>query len=178
MKPLTIEQLKALEVGDWVWIVDKEIINYTGYFKIIVIDSECSLFTQIYHNTVYRCSEYGTRWVAYKNKEQSEAKGEIVLPNGWLNTLKLLTCAAICYADTKSLIESQMNVSRDIAALYRRCPNIQGSPNLWALGQLADSNLNCNKIKGFEDVINAMPIWKELLKESGHEGNMDKNKDP
>lgn len=85
------------------------------------------------------------------------------LPYSWLNTLKLLTVAAMCYADIKHLIESRMKDSKDIANLYFECPNVQGSTNLWALSSLAESKLDCNKIKDFEDILDAMPNYKELL---------------
>lgn len=75
MKPLTIEQLKALEVGDWVWIDDGICKGYrkitrSGVYGMCLGESD-SLNT-------FRYSDYDTRWVAYKNKEQAEAKGEIV----------------------------------------------------------------------------------------------------
>ena len=85
------------------------------------------------------------------------------LPYSWLNTLKLLTVAAMCYADIKHLIESRTKDSKDIADLYFECPNVQGSTNLWALSSLAESKLDCNKINGFEDILNTMPNYKELL---------------
>lgn len=78
MKPLTIEQLKSLEVGEWAWVVDKDYKE--GYYaqisyqdiSAVTIDSNIGGLEEIYD------SDYGTKWLAYKNKEQSEAKGEIV----------------------------------------------------------------------------------------------------
>ena len=67
MKPLTIEQLKALEAGDWVWVVDLYSGVNSGYVQIDDNFVDCVDF-----------SDYGTNWLAYKNKEQAEAKGEIV----------------------------------------------------------------------------------------------------
>lgn len=67
MKPLKIDELKALQVGDWVWVVvlekDFDFEMKTGYYQKI---SEFNFF------------DYGTKWIAYKNKEQAEAKGETV----------------------------------------------------------------------------------------------------
>lgn len=76
MKPLTIEELKALEVGDWVWLISVQdsdasygqIDEWMGD-KIIRSDRACI--------TIDTC-DYGERWLAYKNKEQAECKGEIV----------------------------------------------------------------------------------------------------
>lgn len=86
MKPLTIEQLKALQVGDWVWIEILEpesieesfpkkayfqkadIVVGENFFPFILNDCEDGLDYQF----------YGSDWLAYKNKEQAEAKGEIV----------------------------------------------------------------------------------------------------
>lgn len=78
MKPLTIEELKALEVGDWVWIVDKEIPQYTGYYKIDLFAISHLHIVQGLGKTVIPFSTYGEQWLAYKNKEQAECKGEIV----------------------------------------------------------------------------------------------------
>lgn len=76
MKPLTIEQLKALEVGDWVWICYLGDLKFYGssYWKIAkqYEDMLCS------EHTGFKYSDYGTKWIAYKNKEQAECKGEIV----------------------------------------------------------------------------------------------------
>lgn len=73
MKPLTIEQLKALEVGDWVWCVDTK----TGASSYVQKDSKIKdYFCIVTLNLCYY--NYGTKWLAYKNKEQAEAKGEIV----------------------------------------------------------------------------------------------------
>lgn len=84
MKPLTIEELKALEVGDWVWIVDKE-----QYCSVYAQKCDlCNIDKNGIHEDVYKYtasrdyywdySNYGTKWLAYKNKEQAEAKGDIV----------------------------------------------------------------------------------------------------
>lgn len=71
MKPLTIEELKALEVGYWVWIVDTafsrreyaqvERSKSIGDKGFIMPISKMS-YGFGYYDT------YGTNWVAYKNK--------------------------------------------------------------------------------------------------------------
>lgn len=78
MKPLTIEQLKALEVGDWVWLIDK-IGDTKSYWSIsentneyLLVYQECYSFGNLNY------SDYGKTWLAYKHKEAAEAKGEIV----------------------------------------------------------------------------------------------------
>lgn len=67
MKPLTIEQLKALEVGDWVYLKR--------------MDGGVSSYIHIkYLFQMLLCYEdYGKTWLVYKNKEQAECKGEIVV---------------------------------------------------------------------------------------------------
>lgn len=67
MKPLTIEELKALEVGDWVWLIDLKLGVNTGYEQK---DEDFNEYADF--------SNYGKTWLAYKNKEQAEAKGESV----------------------------------------------------------------------------------------------------
>lgn len=84
MKPLTIEQLKKLEVGDWVWIVSLE-KNVGVYSKIEEYIDPITMrqFTQLKGLRGLSYDNYGKKWLAYKNKEQAEAKGEIVeLPCG------------------------------------------------------------------------------------------------
>lgn len=84
-KPLTIEQLKALEVGDWVWIESE---TYGKTYAVIedsiqdgVLLSAVSLFGWLNY------ADYGKTWLAYKNKEQAECKGEIVeLPEPFIDT--------------------------------------------------------------------------------------------
>lgn len=87
MKPLTIEQLKALEVGDWVWVVvdDEEelTLERSAYYKTIEPQTKDEMkYFMFAHDDIKRdgllYSTYGTKWLAYKNKEQAEAKGEIV----------------------------------------------------------------------------------------------------
>ena len=161
MKPLTIEQLKSLEMGDWVWIVE-----YNGtfcyYAKIENTNGSCFSLD----NTDLYYSNYGTKWVAYKNKEQAECKGEIVeLPDGWLDTLKLLTCAASCYAVIDDMIAKGMQSNKALADLFMKIPRVQGSTLQWSLQDLANNNLDCDKIQGFDEVLNAMPIFKACLAE-------------
>lgn len=84
MKPLTIEQLKSLEVGDWVWIIDfektvyKPISDSGKYFQIHYTGQNTLQFYNGNNDLLVLFSDYGTKWLAYKNKEQAECKGEIV----------------------------------------------------------------------------------------------------
>ena len=66
MKPLTIEELKALEVGDWVWIVHNT--HKSSYLKKVSNNENQFEFSW------FSYSDYGTKWLAYKNKEQAEAE--------------------------------------------------------------------------------------------------------
>lgn len=75
-KSLSIDELKSLEVGDWVWIES----NTYGKTYAVVDDTNkdglllnsISLFGWLAY------SDYGAKWLAYNNKEQAEAKGQIV----------------------------------------------------------------------------------------------------
>lgn len=76
-KPLTIDELKALEVGDWVWLVYKNTV-YRRYTQIQAIEG-----TRLYvwgrglaECEMKQYSDYGKTWLAYKNKEQEECKVE------------------------------------------------------------------------------------------------------
>lgn len=87
MKPLTIEQLEALEVGDWVWITDAD-GDLGGYARKCVCFNENEFqYETIETYEAYNYADYGKTWLAYKNKEQAEAKGEIVeLPEPFIET--------------------------------------------------------------------------------------------
>lgn len=78
MKPLTIEELKKLEVGDWVWIlpIDKALCGY--YAEILRQEKEALIYSAMCRGVQTIYSDYGKTWLAYKNKEQAETKGEIV----------------------------------------------------------------------------------------------------
>lgn len=95
MKPLTIEQLKALEVGDWVWVewetqdpIDWRYAKQKAYFKIIEPENSDSIR---FNNFVpMKYSDYGTKWIAYKNKEQEELEEyKIFRKNGIWKVRKL-----------------------------------------------------------------------------------------
>lgn len=77
MKPLTIEELKALEVGDWVWVewetqdpIDWRNVKQKAYFKIIEPENSDSIRFNNFVPMNY--SDYGKTLLAYKNKEQAE----------------------------------------------------------------------------------------------------------
>ncbi len=81
-KPLTIEQLKELKEGDWVWLIDKE--NNSAQYAYIVqqftkdgVHKTCqyndTYMWDLNHRYVYEYADYGIKWFAYKNKEQAEA---------------------------------------------------------------------------------------------------------
>lgn len=72
MKPLTIKELRALPIGDWVWAESKD---YGKMYAIIedynndeILLNSISLFGWLNY------SDYGKTWVIYKNKEQAEYK--------------------------------------------------------------------------------------------------------
>ena len=70
-KPLTVEELKALKVGDWVWIVDKA-MNLTHYRQKNHHDTTHCLFERCINDmalNIFRWKDYGKTWTAYKNKE-------------------------------------------------------------------------------------------------------------
>lgn len=85
MIPLTIEQLKALPVGDWVWVVFPTVpdLMESTYIRKSPSSDDSRLYDALDvddegKETFICYSSYGRTWLAYKNKEQAEAKGEIV----------------------------------------------------------------------------------------------------
>lgn len=78
-KPLTIEQLKALPISEWVWVIDKCIYGNGIYCTIDCQDDDepiCILSSRI-NTQVYKFDDYGKTWTAYKNKEQAECADDI-----------------------------------------------------------------------------------------------------
>ena len=69
MRPLTIDELRALKVGDWVWV---ETFDKHFYYKILVPSVDEMVFSYRHYTDVMRYSDYGKTWLAYKNKEQVE----------------------------------------------------------------------------------------------------------
>lgn len=87
MKSLTIDELKALEVGDWVWIVSPMYMR-GRYLQVHYNGVNTIQWYGIPNDTLYMYDDYGKTWLAFKNKEQAEAKGEIVeLPCRWGDTV-------------------------------------------------------------------------------------------
>lgn len=76
-KPLTIEQLKALEVGDWVWLDFQYSLDRrrSGYYQIKANKERTKVILCGIEYDYLLC-DYGTMWTAYKNKEQAENKDE------------------------------------------------------------------------------------------------------
>lgn len=71
-KPLTIEQLKALPMGEWVWLDFQYSLDrrHNGYYQIKANAERTEvILCGIEHD--YLLCDYGTTWLAYKNKEQA-----------------------------------------------------------------------------------------------------------
>lgn len=75
-KPLTIEELKALPLGEWVWVIDKCIYGNGIYCTIDCQDEDAPycILSSCINTQIYEFSKYGKTWLAYKNKEQAEGE--------------------------------------------------------------------------------------------------------
>lgn len=69
-----------------------------------------------------------------------------------IDTIKLLTLAAICYEKNLEIIRNKMKDSKEIADLYMELPTVQYMKNTMALSRLADSGIDVNKIEGIDEV--------------------------
>ncbi len=79
MKALTIEEIKQFETGYFIYIV--VIYEKTNsYYKIDKINNEnlCLKLDDLGDYAELPFSEYGKTWLAYRNKEYAECKGELV----------------------------------------------------------------------------------------------------
>jgi len=70
-----------------------------------------------------------------------------------LHVLKLLTIAAIAYAEWNDIIVSKMRDNKEIAKLYMQLPTVQGTVNHLQLLKLKNSKIDVNVIKSIEDLI-------------------------
>lgn len=76
---LTIEQLKALPIGEWVWVNDtvEQIYSYMQNRQETIYngkrETEICLETPSHYKR-YSYSDYGKTWIAYKNKEEAEGE--------------------------------------------------------------------------------------------------------
>lgn len=90
--PLTIYELCALEVGDWVWVVD--LITQQGqYAQISFYKKLGKVLEGKFYNVIPNMSTYGRTWLAYKNKEQAEileSKAELMPLNEAIDHLRKL----------------------------------------------------------------------------------------
>lgn len=76
MNALTIEQLKSLAVGEWVYLTNADRMYGTYVKKLSTSDDEGFAWENIETLEKYKYSEYSLDWLAYRNKQEAEAKGE------------------------------------------------------------------------------------------------------
>ncbi len=71
-KPLTVEELKALKAGDWIWRIFPNRPEFSTYIQKVEFYEDC-FSVSTYRGVQYwlKYSEYGTEWIAYKNKEEA-----------------------------------------------------------------------------------------------------------
>ena len=99
-------------------------------------------------------------------EDKIESRQAVILPTGAIDVLKLLTCASICYQHIFENMVERMAKSEQIGELFMKSPMPQGTTLRTALYELMQSEIDCNKITGIDDVLNAMPSFKKYLEES------------
>lgn len=77
MKPLTIEEIKKLEENDYIYCVSLE-DDYEDYYQISYSNEQCLVLNDLGSDMFISFDTYGTKWLAYKNKEQAECKGTLI----------------------------------------------------------------------------------------------------
>ena len=78
MNALTIEQLKSLEVGEWVYLTNADRMYGTYVKKLSTSDDEGFAWENIETLEKYKYNEYSIDWLVFRNKQEAEARGEIV----------------------------------------------------------------------------------------------------
>lgn len=113
---LTIEELKNLPLGEWVWIVESENAYTTHDFhgeycrKVPpYLDGFCYGWQG--SGGFYKYEEYSTKWLAYKNKEEAEGKS-ITLPYLLCTSSKF---ACVVWRDTEGKVHKTYTMPIDEA---------------------------------------------------------------
>lgn len=130
-KPLTIDELKALEVGDWVWIIDNDRKGYAQVEVSKAIGDKGFIMPNKRSYGFGYYDTYGTKWLAYKNKEMAECKGEIVeLPcirpivfeggNG-------VTMYELAYFDEDGMVQTKVYRDDQLHEAERRLAELRGA---------------------------------------------------
>lgn len=70
--PLTVDELKALKSGDWVWLIDNNYGFSTYKRKSTRNNDKYFIENKDVERWGYSYLDYGKTWLAYKNKEQAE----------------------------------------------------------------------------------------------------------
>lgn len=73
---MSVEEIKALEVGDWVWVINLPMAQ-GQYAQVEETKQFGRYFSGKFYNVIPIYSDYGKTWLAYKNKEQAESKGDL-----------------------------------------------------------------------------------------------------
>ncbi len=76
-------------------------------------------------------------------------------PN-YLETIKLLTVAAIAYQENQNIITSQMKDNKEIADLFMNLPTVQGTSNHFKLLNLVESDIDINKITNIQQIVDIL----------------------
>ena len=118
-KPLTLEEVKALEVEDWVWI---DYLTLPKEHNEYVLKSSQSTDSRLYdildaneygEETYLTYDSYGESWLAYRNRESAECKGTITeLPCAVGDTMWLLY-DPLYVADICEVVIEEINISRN-----------------------------------------------------------------
>lgn len=72
-KPLTVEELKVLKRHDWIWLVE----SGHGIYRVIQHSTDSNIYVSspCAELKTFDYVDYGTKWIAYKNKEEAENAG-------------------------------------------------------------------------------------------------------
>ena len=157
------ERLRAALSKEAVYISDTTQKTYYGADQII------QRFHKLKDNKFFASYQkpvdtYFTTKELKEMKKKFESGQAVILPTGAIDVLKLLTCASICYQHIYENMVEDMAKSEDIGKLFMKSPMPQGTTLRTGLYELMQSDINCNKITGIDDILNAMPSFKEYLK--------------
>lgn len=148
-KTLTVEELKSLKVGDWVWLVADKAEGYAYKLEpgLCTPEREWLVLKTFYNfRRVLNYENYGIKWVAYKTQEDAQSKAEVSF-NDFNNSINSVLTIL------NNLFPSQINHS-DYSQLFKTISELPHAVANMLHGRSAES------IKQLREQISKLTVYE------------------
>ena len=128
---LTVEELKNIPIGEWVWLTDgggnlgSYVAKSSAPYKE---DDKTFNFDSLAFSHTYPYSTYGTKWRAYKNKEEAEGRSitfpcvrPIVFTDG-----NGVTMYELVFSDKYGMVQTEMYRDDQLQEAKERLKELNG----------------------------------------------------